>query len=60
MLYKKTNEYNLNFLFLFESTILRLIIENDFTQLTASSGHTVVYTIGPIFQAHYRLLKLNH
>ena len=28
----------------------RLIMENNFIQMTASAGHAVVYTIGPIFK----------
>ena len=39
---KKTTEYFLKFLFLFESTILlRLIMENNFFQMAASTGHAV-------------------
>ena len=28
---------------------------NNFIQMAASAGHAVVYTIGPLFKAHYRL-----
>ena len=48
---KKTTEYFLKFLFLFESTILpSLIMENNFIQMAASAGHVVAYIIGPIFE----------
>ena len=50
MLQKKLLEYFLKFLFLFESTILSLIMENIFIQMATSAGHTVAYTIGPIFK----------
>ena len=44
---KKTTEYFLKFLFLFESTILPVkIMENNFIQMAASAGHAVAYTIG--------------
>ena len=46
----KTTEDFHKFLFLFESTILRLILENNFIQMTGLAGHAVVYTIGPIFK----------
>ena len=42
---KKTTEYFLKFLFLFESTI-----QNNFIQMAVSAGHAVAYTIGPIFK----------
>ena len=41
---KKTTEYFVKFLFLFESTILPVI------QMAASAGHAVAYTIGSIFK----------
>ena len=48
---KKTTKYLLKFLFLFESTIpFRLIMENNFIQMTALAGPAVTYTIGPIYE----------
>ena len=47
---KKTTEYFLKFLFLFESTILPVNNENNFIQMIASAVHTVSNTIGPIFK----------
>ena len=45
---KKTTEYFLKFLFLFESTILTVNNGKEFHQMAASAVHAVVYTIGPI------------
>ena len=47
MLLKKTTEYFLKFLSLFESTNLPV---NNFIQMAASAGHVVAYTIGGIFK----------
>ena len=47
---KKITEYFLKFLFLFENTILWLIIENNFIQMAALPGQAVAYTIGSIFK----------
>ena len=47
---KKTTEYFLKFLFLFESTSFRLIMENNFIQMAASAGLAVAHIIGPIFK----------
>ena len=41
---KKTTEYFLKFIFLFESTSFRLIMENNFIQMATSGGHAVAYT----------------
>ena len=50
MLKKKTTEYFLKLLFLFESTSFQLIMENNFIQMAASPGRAVEYTIGSIFK----------
>ena len=47
---KKTTEYFLKFLFLFESTTHPEIMENNFIQMAALVGHAVAYTIGSIFK----------
>ena len=42
---KKTTEYFIKFLFLFE-----IAMENNFIQMAVSADHAVGYTIGPIFK----------
>ena len=46
----KKFEYFLKFLFLFESTIPRLVMENNFILMAASAGHAVGYTNVPTFK----------
>ena len=50
MLYKKTTEYFLKFLFYLKVESFRLIMDNNFIQRAASAGHAVAYTIDPIFK----------
>ena len=39
-----------NFFLYLKVQSFRLIMENNFIQMAASAGHTVAYTIGPIFK----------
>ena len=49
--FKKTTEYFLKFkIFLFKVQSFRLIMENNFIQMTDSAGHAVASTIGPNFK----------
>ena len=50
MLWKKTTEYFLKFVFPLKIQSFRLIIANNFIQKAASSGDAVAYTIGPFFK----------
>ena len=44
-----------NLFFYLKVQYFQLIMENNFIQMVASAGHTVVYTMRPIFKPHYRL-----
>ena len=50
MLKKKLLNIFSNFFFYLKGKSFRLIMENNFIQKGASAGHTVAYTIGPIFK----------
>ena len=39
-----------NFFFYLKVQYFRLIMENNFSQMAASAGHAVAYTMGPIFK----------
>ena len=39
-----------NLFFYLKVQVFRLLMENNFTQMAASAGHAVAYTIGPIFE----------
>ena len=47
--FKKLLNIFSNFSFYLKVQSFRLIMENNFIQMAASAGHTVAYTIGPIF-----------
>ena len=47
---KKPTEYFIKFLFYLKVQSFWLIMENNFIQMTATAGHAVAYTIGPIFK----------
>ena len=47
---KKTTEYFLKFLFYLKVQFFRVIMENNFIQMAASTGHAVAYTIDSIFK----------
>ena len=49
--FKKSKEYFLKFLFFYLKVhSFSLIIENNFSQMAASAGHAVAYTIDPSFK----------
>ena len=52
----------LNSFFYLKVQFFRLIMKNNFFQMVASAGHTVAYTIGPIFKhiINYVQLYLNN
>ena len=48
----------LNIFYCIFSQSFRLIMENNFIQMTASAGHAVAYTIGPIFKHTIHCVQL--
>ena len=49
-MHKKLLNIFSNFFTYLKVQAFRLIMENNFIQMAASTGHAVVYTFGPIFQ----------
>ena len=55
---KKLHNISSNLFFYLKVQSFRLIMENNFIQMTASAGHAVAYTIGPIFKHIFDCVQL--